>query len=81
MHNPGLNVQVEEMSDALGQLAGDVSNISNRLESVHSGLRVMNEEHKQITLRAVDQDTVTSLEKRLMDRQARFEGALMQVRS
>lgn len=77
--NPSLGVQVNEMSDALGELAGDVSSIGSRLESVHSGLRVVSDEHRQITLRAVDQDTVTSLEKRLMDRQARFEGALMQV--
>ncbi|MEW5312667.1 MAG: hypothetical protein WDW38_004283 [Sanguina aurantia] len=70
---------VEEMSDALGQLAGDVVSIGSRLESVHSGLRAVSDEHRQITLRAVDQDTVTSLERRLMDRQARFEGALMQV--
>ena len=37
-------------------------------------------EHKALASRAADAETLTTVEKKLGDRQSRFEGALMQVR-
>ncbi|MGQ3195524.1 MAG: hypothetical protein ACT6UH_13035 [Hydrogenophaga sp.] len=77
------------MSSLVYQLAGDVRAAAGRIDSLSSQLGAVEQLTKQPTTQPAPGRTadlgnmagvVAALEKRFLDRQSRFEGALMQVR-
>ncbi|GFH10230.1 uncharacterized protein HaLaN_05506 [Haematococcus lacustris] len=86
--DPALAKQVDSMSSLVYQLAGDVRAAAGRIDTLSSQLGAVEQSSKQPTAQPAPGRTadlgnmasvVAALEKRFLDRQSRFEGALMQV--
>ncbi|KAL6765633.1 hypothetical protein V8C86DRAFT_2455938 [Haematococcus lacustris] len=86
--DPALAKQVDSMSSLVYQLAGDVRAAAGRIDTLSSQLGAVEQISKQPTAQPAPGRTadlgnmasvVAALEKRFLDRQSRFEGALMQV--
>jgi hypothetical protein len=81
--------QVEAMSTLLGQLAGDVRSLQGRVDGLGGQVASLALETRILSATSAQQgggggsgvgvELLAALEKRLGDRQSRFESALMQV--